>query len=124
MGNMGTIFPEEGTDGSMSQSARDETVPEGGALVCKVEESEAERRGPMVNSNSVSASAVTVATPIIGDTDEDDGDDEDDDDGASDSDTKAFPSSWVSVFARAWIFHHLIATQITLSKERLLKIIQ
>ncbi|KAL5964363.1 Myb/SANT-like DNA-binding domain-containing protein 4 [Taenia solium] len=93
MSNMGAIFPGEATDGGVSQSARDEAVPEGGALVCKVEESEAERRGPMVNSNPISASAVTVATPIIGDTDEDDGDDEDDDDGASDSDTKAFSSS-------------------------------
>ncbi|KAL5111979.1 hypothetical protein TcWFU_004500 [Taenia crassiceps] len=95
MSSMGTIFPEEGADGGVGQSARDETVSEGGALVCKVEESEGERRGPIVNANPVSASAVTVATPIIGDTDEDDGDDEDDDDGASDSDTKAFSSSLV-----------------------------
>ncbi|VDM16199.1 unnamed protein product [Hydatigera taeniaeformis] len=95
MNSMGTLFPEEGTDGGVNQSARDETVPEGGSLVCKVEERETDRRGAVINPNSVPAGPVTVSTPIIGDTDEDDGDDDDDDDCASDSDTKAFSSSLV-----------------------------
>lgn len=95
MNNMGEIFSGDGTDSGIGQSARDETGPEGGSLVCKVEESEAEGRGTMLNSSSVPPSAVVISTPTIGNTDEDDEDDEDDDDGASDSDTGALPKALV-----------------------------